>query len=216
MGSWLTLMFPLAIVAAEDEWAEMERELALEQQALAVNEGELQLLERPPEAASHFHDTRLMLTEQSLRDGWVTMYQCHSDLDKVPSSQIVYQKNRIRKIRIVSSQNIDSAWVEGHTVQMKGIAAESKICISADRRVLMFDKGQYHLRLGPFIRRFLDGYYPMHVRVEVSYPAYMQLISSTPVKALQYSKNQFSFADIDLWVVGELNIEFVFAVRERY
>lgn len=209
-------MLPPALSAAEDEWSRMEREMTLQQQALSVNEGELQLLEQPPEAASHFHHTRLMLTDQSLHDGWVTMYQCHSDLDKVALSQIVYQQNRIRNIRIVSSQNIETAWVEGHTVQMKGISAESNICISADRRALIFENGRYYLRLGPFIRRFLDGYYPMRVRVEVSYPGFLQLISSSPVKALQYDKDQFSFADIDLWVVGELNIEFVFAGRALY
>ena len=214
--SWAILLLPQTLSATEDEWSRIEQEMAREQQALGVNEGELQLLEHPPEAASHFHHTRLMLTEQSLHDGWVTMYQCHSDLDRVALSEIVYHKNRIRDIRIVSSQNIETAWVEGHTVQMKGISAESKICISADRRVLMFDKGRYYLRLGPFVRRFLDGYYPMHVRVEVSFPGFLQLLGSSPVTALQYDKNQLSFADMDLWVVGELNIEFVFAVQERY
>ena len=145
-----------------------------------------------------------------------TMYQCHSDLDKVASSQIVYQQNLISDIRIVSSQNIESAWVDGHTVQMKGISAESKICISAERRALVYANGRYALKLGPFIRRFLDGYYPMHVRVEVCYPGFLQLVSSSPVKALQYNKNRLSFAEIYLGGGVELNIEFVFVERERY
>jgi hypothetical protein len=210
-GAWVILLLPQPLTAAGSEWSRIEQELALEQQALEVNEGELQLLEAPPEAASHFHHTRLLLTEQSLLDGWVTMYQCHSDLDRVASTQIVYHKDRISNIRVVSSQNIGSAWVEGSTVQMKDIAPDSKICISADRRALSYAKGRYYLRLGPFIRRFLDGYYPMHVRVEVCYPKFLRLVSSSPVKALQYEKNNTAYADIDIWVVGKLHIELVFA-----
>jgi len=204
------LALPQPLTAAENEWSRIEQELALEQQALAVNEGELQLLEAPPEPASHFHHTRLLVTEQSLHDGWVIMYQCHSDLDRVASTQIVYQQDRISNIRVVSSQNIGSARVEGHTVQMKDISPESKICISADRRALSYEKGRYYLRLGPFIRRFLDGYYPMHVRVEVCYPKFLRLVSSSPVKAHNYEKNNTAYADIDIWVVGKLNIELVF------
>ncbi|MBT8438895.1 MAG: hypothetical protein KJO91_04145, partial [Gammaproteobacteria bacterium] len=135
-GAAVILLLPRPLSATEQEWSRIEQELALEQQALEVNEGELQLLNEPPEVASHFHHTRLLVTEQSLRDGWVTMYQCHDDLDKVTSSQIVYHQDRISNIRVVSSENIGSARVEGHTVQMRDIEAESKICISADRRAL--------------------------------------------------------------------------------
>jgi hypothetical protein len=151
-----------------------------------------------------------MITGQSLNDGWVTMYQCHSNLDKVSASQIVYNKDRIRNINVLSSQNIGSARVEGHTVQLTDITAESKICISADKKALHYDKGRYYLKLGPFMRRFLDGYYPMHVQVEVCYPVSMQLVSTSPVDALRHTSGSTSYADIDLWVVGKLEIELVF------
>lgn len=207
---WVVLMLPWPLAAAADEWSRIEQEMVLEQQALGVNEGELQLLDEVPEVTSHFHHTRLMITEPSLHDGWVAMYQCHSDLDKVSSSQIVYDQDHISNIRIASSQNIESAWVEGHTVQMLGIAAGSKICIYADRRALTYEEGRYYLRLGPFTRRFLDGYYPMHVRVEVCYPNYLKLVSTSPTKVRLHSNKTNAFADIDVWVVGRLNIELVF------
>jgi hypothetical protein len=204
------LMLPVLSTGAVDDWSEIEEEAAMEQRALEVNEGELQLLDRPPEAAAHHHQNRLMITEQSLNDGWVTMYQCHSNLDKVSASQIVYNKDRIRNINVLSSQNIGSARVEGHTVQLTDITAESKICISADKKALHYDKGRYYLKLGPFMRRFLDGYYPMHVQVEVCYPVSMQLVSASPVDALRHTSGSTSYADIDLWVVGKLEIELVF------
>ena len=149
-------MRPVLSAAAVDDWSVIENETALEQRAREVNEGELQVLDEPPEAAAHLHQNRLMITRQSLEDGWVTMYQCHSNMDKVSASQIVYNRDRIRNIKVLSSQNIGSARVEGHTVQMKDIAAESKICISADKKALSYDKGRYYLKLGPFMRRFLD------------------------------------------------------------
>jgi hypothetical protein len=209
----LASALPVVSSAAEDDWSRVEEEMALEQRALEVNEGELQLLDRPPEAAAHYHHNRLRISEQSLNDGWVTMYQCHSDLDKVHASQIVYNKDRIRNIKIISSQNIGSARVEGHTVQLTDIGAESKVCISADKRVFGFKNGKYFLRLGPFMRRFLDGYYPMHVRVEVSYPAFLELVSTSPVEAVQQSRGKTSYVDIDIWVVGKLDIELVFRNR---
>jgi len=208
------LMQPVLSTATVDDWSVIEEEAALEQRAREVNEGELQLLDKPPEAAAHHHQNRLMITEQSLSDGWVTMYQCHSNLDKVPASQIVYNKDRIRKIKVLSSQNIGSARVEGHTVQMKDIAAESKICISADKKALSYENGRYYLRLGPFMRRFLDGYYPMHVQLEVCYPVFLQLLSASPVDALRHTSGSTSYADIDIWVVGKLDIELVFSSKQ--
>ena len=203
-------ILPEPLIAAEDGWSEIEEEMALEQRALEVNEGELRLLDKPPGAAAHYHQNRLMITEQSLSDGWVTMYQCHSDLDKVSASQIVYNQDRIRDITVLSSQNIGSVRVEGHTVQMTDIEAESKICISADKRALSYEKGMYYLKLGPFMRRFLDGYYPMHVQVEVCYPLNLELVSTSPVEAMEHTSDKRSYAEIDIWVVGKLDIELVF------
>ena len=206
-------ILPGQSISAGDDWSGIEEEMALEQRALEVNEGELQLLVKPPGGVAHFHQNRLMLTEQSLLDGWVTMYQCHSDMDKVAASQIVYDRDSIRDIKVLSTRNIGTVRVVKHTVQMEDIKTESKICISADKRALSREGGLYYLRLGPFMRRFLDGYYPMHVQVEVCYPAFLELVSASPVKAIKYSTKKRSHAEIDLWVVGRLEIELVFRNR---
>jgi hypothetical protein len=208
------LMLAESSAAAVDDWSVIEEEAALEQRARQVNEGELQLLDKPPEALTHHHQNRLMISGQSLIDGWVTMYQCHSNLDQVSASQIVYNKDRIRNIKVLSSQNIGSVRVEGHTVQMTDIAAESKICISADKKALSYDHGRYYLKLGPFMRRFLDGYYPLHVQLEVCYPAFLQLVNASPVNALRHTSGRTSYAEFDLWVVGKLDIELVFRSRQ--
>ena len=196
--------------AVEDDWTEIDRQMELEQKALEVNEGEPKLLERPPEAVSHHHQNRLLITPQSLNDGWVTMYQCHRDLDEVHATQIVYTKGSVRDLNVLSSHNIGSVRIEGHSVQLKDIAAGSEVCVSGDRRALFYENGQYVLRLGPFMRRFLDGYYPMRVQIEVCYPTFLKLVSSSPVKAAQRTRNKAAYADIDIWVVGKLDVELVF------
>ncbi len=216
--SWaMRMLFPQPAAAAEEDWSRIDEQMVLEQRALEVNEGELELLDKPPAAAAHYHHNRMMITEQSLKDGWVTMYQCHSDLDKVHASQIVYDADHIRDIEIQSAVNMGSARVEGNTVQMTDIEADSEICISADKRALSYSDGNYYLRLGPFMRRFLDGYYPMHVRVEVCYPDNIELVKTKPVKAINHwnpAKQRFH-ADIDVWVVGKLDIEFVFKSKQK-
>ncbi len=181
-----------------------------EQRALDVNEGELRLLDRPPEAVSHHHQNRLLITPQSLNDGWITMYQCHSDLDKVPATQIVYAEGSVRDLEVMSSQNIGSVRIEGQTVQLTDIQADSEVCVTADRKALFHEDGRYVLRLGPFMRRFLDGYYPMRVQIEVCYPTFLQLVSSRPVDAMQRTRNKAAYAEIDIWVVGKLDVELVF------
>ena len=206
-------LVPVPVNAEDDEWLRIERQMAREQQALDVNEGELQLLDKPPGGVAHHHQNRLMLTEQSLEDGWVTMYQCHSDLDEVSSLQIVYEQDRIRDIMVLSVSNIGSAWVEGHTVQLTDIEAKSKVCISADKKALSHRNGRYTLKLGPFMRQFLDGYYPMRVQVEVCYPPSLKLVSSSPVQAISQASEKRLSAEIDVWVVGRLDIELVFSQR---
>ena len=206
---------PSSTRAADDEWSAIEEQLELERRALDVNEGELQLLDRPPEAASHHHQNRLLITSKSLEDGWVKMYQCHSDLDRVPATQIVYEQARIRDLKVLSSRNIGSVRVEGHTVKMNEISADSKICVSADRKALSVENGRYTLKLGPFMRRFLDGYYPMRVQVEVSHPTYLQLEESRPIAATQHTRDNTSYAEIDIWVVGKLEVEMVFRDRRQ-
>lgn len=133
-----------------------------------VNEGSLHFLEKAPATPVHHHQNRLVVSESSLIDGWVGLEQCHRHLDAVASAQITYGAGRIRAIRVTRADHIGKAWVEGHTVQLQDIAAEATLCIAAETRALEADgQGGFVLKNGPYMRRFLDGYYPMRVTMEV-------------------------------------------------
>ncbi len=136
-----------------------------------VNEGPLHFLANPPTDPVHHHQNRIVIAESTLSDGWARLEQCHSDIDAVPSSQITYGTDRIRAIRVTRADNIGRAWVEGHTVQMENIAPRATLCIEAETRALEPDGPRgFQLRNGPYMRRFLDGYYPMRVSMTVRFP----------------------------------------------
>jgi hypothetical protein len=40
------------------------------------------------------------------------------------------------------------------------------------------------------------------------------LLSTSPVDALRHTRGRTSYAEIDLWVVGKLDIEMVFSSRQ--
>ncbi|MGD8911541.1 MAG: hypothetical protein PVJ68_02195 [Candidatus Thiodiazotropha sp.] len=50
--------------------------------------------------------------------------------------------------------------------------AVAAICLQAETQSLHpTGQGGYQLRNGPYMRRFLDGYYPMLLTLQVDYPA---------------------------------------------
>lgn len=134
-----------------------------------VNDGELRFLNRDPDRPVHHHKNHLFLSDDSLATGWVRLEQCHQYLDPVPSMQIVYSKDRIRNLTILRSENIGKSWVKDNSVQMEQVDLNALICIGADTLALHAEgDGSYSLKNGPYMRRFLDGYYPMRVTLDVT------------------------------------------------
>ena len=147
-----------------------------------VNEGALSFLAAPPAGPVHTHDNRIKLSAQSLRDGWADLYQCHQHLDPVAATQIVFHRERIRNLKIESHSSIERAWVKGPSVQLENVKRGAEICLSAQTRVIEQQPGGgFIVRNGPFMRSFLDGYYPMHVKLGIRMlPGDWKLVSSEP------------------------------------
>lgn len=159
------LIFLLPAVAAA---ASSEEELFFKGVA-DVNDGELHFLIQEPAKPVHHHQNHVFLNDDSIATGWVRLEQCHQHLDPVPSMQIVYNRDRIRDLTILRSENIGKAWVQENTVQMERVEPNALICIRAETRALISEgQGQYSLANGPYMRRFLDGYYPMRVSMSVT------------------------------------------------
>lgn len=194
---------------------EMEDWLFDDRDSLAteVNEGELVFLENPPDGKVHHHANQLIINDESIDSGWVKLIQCHTNLDRVGLAQILFRKDRVRKLRVTEARNIDRAWVNGASIQLENIHEGARLCIGAETRSFVYNgDGSFSLRSGPYMRRFLDGYYPMRVSLDV-----------------QVNTNKLRFADItpndrkgfkvwkgnnsihyDAWFEGKLSTEIRF------
>lgn len=181
-----------------------------------VNKGELQFLKALPARIVHHHENKLMIDAESVRSGWVKLRQCHENLDRVPQAQILYSKDRIRELQVVSSKNIDESWIENNSVQLRNIHDKARLCVIARTRALKKNEdGTYVLRNGPFMRRFLDGYYPLRVSMEIDFSqSDLKLIAMRPMaqEGFQVKENEGSIS-FDAWFEGKLSTEFRFRSR---
>lgn len=181
--------------------------------ASAVNEGTLTFLPSPPAKAVHHHQNRIRITATSLTDGWVQLEQCHANLDAVPAAQIAFRNNTVRKLRIVEARAITQAWVEGSSVQLAGVSPGARLCLTAQTLALKNSGGgDYTLNNGPYLRKFLDGYYPMQVSLQLNYPPHLlQLTSVSPTHQPGFQISQKKgFINIETLFEGELHVRVQF------
>ena len=213
------LLLNSSLMAKEMSSAELEKWFASDElhppsfQTTEVNEGELVFLSQIPVTDVHHHQNKLIIDSQSLASGWVRLQQCHNNLDQVGRAQILFKKDKVKQIQIVSTKNIEQAWVEGNSVQLFNISGKAELCVEAVSRALIANKdGSFSLRNGPFMRRFLDGYYPMHVSMQVLYSGTgSQLASVTPASQQGFEvlkkPEQISY---EAWFEGRLKTELRF------
>jgi len=207
----LVLSLSLAVTARVDaaDFPEDDLEVRIER----VNEGELRFLEQPPQRPVHRHSNLIRITSTSLKDGWVKLEQCHEGLDAVPELQILYHPQRIRAIRILDSEGVGAFRVEGPSVQLRKVGEGARVCLRAESRALQkLPEGGWLLQNGPYMRRFLDGYYPMGVSLEIRYPvASMQLVGREPLNQPGFRlRERPGVIEADAWFEGRLFTRFTF------
>jgi hypothetical protein len=139
--------------------------------AAGVNEGSLRFLEVVPDKPLHHHQNHIRIDADSLRSGWVSLSQCHDNLDAVPRTQITFREGFVRDLRVDTFSHIEDAWIEGASVQLRNVQHGARLCLSAQTRALRNNgNGYFNLQNGPYMRKFFDGYYPMRVSLVVDYP----------------------------------------------
>ncbi len=159
--SWLLLVLVSTLVGVADAHAQ------------SINEGELSILTEPPDAPPHFHAKQIVLTADSLESGWVQNSQCLSRMNWWGDAvQIVFGKGKVRDLKITRADFISKSWVEGPTVQIEGLNENSELCLQSENRILSFDDTSltYLLRVGPFMLRLFDGFFPMTLNMSIDYP----------------------------------------------
>lgn len=206
----------LAVVpvrAAEDEkWTWPEEEV----DEGSVSTDQLAFLPEPPDGRVHHHHNRIVISRESLVNGWVHLHQCHKGLDPVERIQVVFSRDRSRGLTVHSSSNIEKAWIEGSTVQLYKVGSGATLCIEVESRALWpRGNGTYVLRNGPYMRRFLDGYYPMHVTMVVQLPnetVALEAVSPRPQPGFEV-RNGAHGVSLDAWFTGRLVTELTLRAR---
>lgn len=192
-----------------DRWFEDDNT----QRALAVNEGELTLLPQP--SAEHMPHSRntFTITADSIEQGWVGLRQCYDGLDPVAEAELVYSYRQMRSLSVVDARRIGRAWVESDSVQLRDVRRDAELCITAEVRVFyQSDDGTFRLVSGPYHRKFLDGYYPLHVTLTASYPSELLRfvgVAPAPQPGLALSEQAESIT-LEAWFEGKLSIDIGF------
>lgn len=179
-----------------------------------VNEGELVFLSPSPESGTLHSINTITVTRASLDDGWVQLVQCYEGLDAVPAAEVIYQYRNLRRLRIHSKTRIGQAVTSGQTVQLTDVRQGATLCIRADVQILYPQAdGRFLLRNGPFHRRFLDGYFPLHVSMDVQFPAkLLHFVDTSPQSQPGFAVDVTGqHVYIDTWFAGTLTVEVEFS-----
>lgn len=178
-----------------------------------VNEGELFFLNKKPDKPVHHHQNTLTLYKNSLKDGWVKLEQCHGNMDRVPRVQVLFNKDKIRDIKITKTRAIERSWVEANTVQLENVTDNAVLCIEAWSKALTKNAdGSFQLSNGPFMRKFLDGYFPIHVTIDVNFSdTNLKLVLVEPVAQQGFKVTQTKkTVNMDAWFEGRLKTKLTF------
>lgn len=207
------LLLPVTALAAPGEaelerWLESDAPLPPSVSTAHVNEGRLHFLAEPPGRPVHHHRQHLTIVPSSLADGWVRMAQCHENLDRVPATQIVFRPGRVRALRITRTEHIGRARVEGESVQLEDVGAGARLCLEGWTRALTaLADGRYRLSSGPYMRRFLDGYYPMRVSFTLDHPGLVVASVAPPPQPGLRVRREAGRLQMEAWFEGRLVLE---------
>ena len=211
----LLLLCPALPPAAQEAPTLEELEAWLNEESKEPGGPELRFLATPPaEGAPHARNA-LTLSTHSLEEGFVALEQCWSGLDPVPDMEVLYRYERMRGLRVSRAEGIGETRVEGQSVRMRDVGRGATLCVTAEVAILHRQAdGSYRLRNGPFLRKFLDGYFPFHLTLTVAYPDDLALTAVTPETqpGVTIEKGPGRLT-LEAWFEGELTTELRFQPR---
>ena len=177
---------------------------------------ELRFLPALPPQPIHYHHKHLTLSADSLKSGWADHQQCHYHLDPVAALEVVFKKEHVRKLAIRRAEHIGRTWIEDSSVQLQDVGTDAVLCIASESRVLRQDglSGHYTLSSGPYMRRYLDGYFPMQLTLIVDYPTQLQLNDIQPPELRLHAIDLPGHLQIDAVFEGQLVITLGFTPKK--
>lgn len=140
---------------------------------------------------SYWLSNHLTINPQSLDNGWIAFQQCHNQLDPVPKIEVAYHPVNIKDLHIQTYEKIENVTVKAHSVELINVKKGAKVCIQGQSKTLKIDKEGFKLTRGPYMRKFLDGYYPMIVEETIEMKQMKtQLVEQSPQLVANSYKNE--------------------------
>ena len=139
-------------------------------QSLAVSTGNLKWVEPELTQDSYSLTNTITIDQQSLQNGEVKFSQCHINLDAFSKIEVVYNKTTTRDLKVIRHQGIANYVTKPFSVDLTGVEKGAEICIEGTSQTLTkvdTQENTWQLKRGPYMRKFFDGYYPMHVQESI-------------------------------------------------
>ena len=181
-----------------------------------VNDGQLTFLNTKVKKGTFRSDINITIDQNSIDNGWIILSQCYSNLDSIHRTAIVYRKNFIKNLTVLSSKNIKLAEVSGNKVLLQDVKKDASLCVTLNSRTFyQNDDLSFSLVIGPYHRKFLDGYFPYHLNLYIHYNPKLKFKYSVPKSQPGFEiKRQSSSLLIDTLFEGRLKTEFRFIHKQ--
>ena len=181
-----------------------------------VNEGQLTFITTNSKKNTFGSVITLHIDQNSIDEGWTTLTQCYTNLDPVPRTAVVYRKNLIKDLKVISSKNIKSTKTSENKVFLNHVSKNASLCIGATARNFYQNEDKsFSLVNGPYHRKFLDGYFPYHLQLNIHYSPKLKFLFNIPKQQPGFQVTQKSNTlSIDTVFEGRLKTEFRFTLNE--
>ena len=181
-----------------------------------VNDGQLSFINTRVKKGTFRSDINITINQNSIDNGWVTLTQCYSNLDSIHRTAIIYREKFIKDLSIISSKNIKLAEVSGNKVLLQDVTNNASLCVSLESRTFYQNKDlSFSLVIGPYHRKFLDGYFPYHLNLNIHHDPKLKFKYSLPKPQPGFElKQQSNLLLIYALFEGRLKAEFRFTLEQ--
>jgi len=200
---------------AERAWFDDDSEL----NAITVNGGELNWVTKDKTIGQYGLENNLTLSVSALTDGWVQFTQCHNNLDPIQKIEVQYNAQNTRGLTLKEAQNIDAVQIDNNTqaAVLLGVKKQGRVCISGESKSLEKTDSGYLVKRGPYMRKFLDGYYPMALKETLNWSQTNLKLNANGIQSqtgqvYEYSDKAQTLS-AEYWFEGRLSPRYEFSVQ---
>lgn len=128
----------------------------------------------------------------------------------------MFRKNLTKNIKVLSSKNIRLTRVEKYKVILEDVSANASLCVSLQAQNFYQNEDKsFGLSIGPYHRKFLDGYYPYHLSLIIKYHPKLEYTGSMPKQQTNFIIVQkANTLNLDAVFEGKLKAEFQFNLQQ--